>query len=115
VNTLRQVPTIRRILPLVPEEEDIDELPPLQYIFEPDPRTVLNAILPRLIDVTVYQAVLESIASEQSARMVAMRSATDNAGELIDELQLASNKARQSKITKEMLEIASGAEALSKG
>jgi len=115
VNTLRQLPTIRRILPLVPEEEDIDELPPLQYIFEPDPQTVLNAILPRLIDVTVYQAVLESIASEQSARMVAMRNATDNAGELIDELQLASNKARQSKITKEMLEIASGAEALSKG
>src|SRR5687767_3779124 len=115
VNTLRQTPTIRRILPLVPEEEDIDELPPLQYIFEPDPRTVLSAILPRLIDVTVYQAVLESIASEQSARMVAMRNATDNAGELIDELQLASNKARQSKITKEMLEIASGAEALSKG
>jgi F-type H+-transporting ATPase subunit gamma len=115
VNTLRQTPTIRRILPLVPEEEDIDELPPLQYIFEPDPRTVLSAILPRLIDVTVYQAVLESIASEQSARMVAMRNATDNAGELIDELQLASNKARQSKITKEMLEIASGAEALAKG
>ena len=56
VNTLRQVPTIRRILPLVPEEEDIDELPPLQYIFEPDPATVLNAILPRLIDVTVYQS-----------------------------------------------------------
>ena len=115
VNTLRQVPTIRRILPLVPEEEDIDELPPLQYIFEPDPATVLNAILPRLIDVTVYQSVLESIASEQSARMVAMRNATENAGELIDELQLASNKARQSKITKEMLEIASGAEALAKG
>src|SRR3990172_474247 len=115
VNTLRQVPTIRRILPLVPEEEDIDELPPLQHIFEPDPRAVLSAILPRLIDVTVYQAVLESIASEQSARMVAMRSATDNAGELIDELQLASNKARQTKITKEMLEIASGAEALAKG
>ena len=115
VNTLRQVPTIRRILPLVPEEEDIDELPPLQYIFEPDPATVLNAILPRLIDVTVYQSVLESIASEQSARIVAMRNATENAGELIDELQLASNKARQSKITKEMLEIASGAEALAKG
>lgn len=114
-NTLRQVPTVRRILPLVPEEEDIDDLPPLQYIFEPDPRTVLSAILPRLIDVTVYQSVLDSIASEQSARMVAMRNATDNAGELIDELQLASNKARQSKITKEMLEIASGAEALAKG
>lgn len=112
VNTLRQVPTVRRILPLVPEEEDIDDLPPLQYIFEPDPATVLTAILPRLIDVTIYQSILDSIASEQSARMVAMRNATDNAGELIDELQLASNKARQSKITKEMLEIASGAEAL---
>jgi F-type H+-transporting ATPase subunit gamma len=115
VNTLRQVPTVRRILPLVPEEEDIDDLPPLEYIFEPDPATVLTAILPRLIDVTIYQAVLDSIASEQSARMVAMRNATDNAGELIEELQLASNKARQSKITKEMLEIASGAEALAKG
>lgn len=112
VNTLRQVPTVRRIVPLVPEEEDIDELPPLQYIFEPDARTVLGAVLPRLIEVAVYQAVLESIASEQSARMVAMRNATDNAGDLIDALQLAANKARQTRITKEMLEIASGAQAL---
>ena len=68
--------------------------------------------LPRLIDVTIYQSVLDSIASEQSARMVAMRNATDNATDLITELQLASNKARQSRITKEMLEIATGAEAL---
>lgn len=112
VNTLRQVPTVRRLLPLVPEEEDIDELPPLQYIFEPDARTVLGAVLPRLIEVAVYQAVLESIASEQSARMVAMRNATDNAGDLIDALELAANKARQTRITKEMLEIASGAQAL---
>lgn len=112
VNTLRQVPTIRRILPLVPEEEDIDEVAPLQYLFEPDARTVLGEVLPRLIEVTVYQAVLESIASEQSARMVAMRNATDNAKELIGELQLAANKARQTRITKEMLEIASGAQAL---
>jgi F-type H+-transporting ATPase subunit gamma len=115
VNTLRQVPTLRRILPLLPEEEDIDELPPLQYIFEPDPVTVLGAVLPRLIEVSIYQAVLDSVASEQSARMVAMRNATDNASDLIDELTLASNKARQARITKEMLEIATGAEALAKG
>ncbi len=115
VSTLRQVPSIRRILPLVPEEEDLDELPPLQYIFEPDAETVLEAVLPRLIDIAVYQAVLESIASEHSARMIAMRNATDAAADLIDSLTLAMNKARQWRITKEMLEIASGAEALTKG
>jgi F-type H+-transporting ATPase subunit gamma len=115
VNTLRQVPTVRRILPLVPEEEDIDALPPLDYIFEPDAAAVLGAVLPRLIEVSVYQAVLDSVASEQSARMVAMRNATDNATELIDELTLASNKARQGRITKEMLEIATGAEAMARG
>jgi F-type H+-transporting ATPase subunit gamma len=114
VNTLRQVPTVRRILPLVPEEEDIDTRPPLQYIFEPDPETVLAAVLPRLIEVSVYQAILENIASEHSARLIAMRNATDAAGELIEDLSLAANKARQWRITKEMLEIASGAEALAK-
>ncbi len=115
VSTLRQVPSIRRILPLVPEEEDLDALPALQYLFEPDPEAVLNAVLPRLIDVSVYQAVLENIASEHSARMIAMRNATDAATDLIDSLTLAMNKARQWRITKEMLEIASGAEALAKG
>ena len=115
VSTLRQEPTIRRILPLVPEEEDLDELPPLEYLFEPDPETVLGAVLPRLIEVSVYQAILDSIASEQSARMVAMRNATDNATDLIEDLTLASNKARQGRITKEMLEIATGAEAMAKG
>lgn len=112
VNTLRQTPEIRRLLPLVPEEEDLDELPPLQYLFEPDAESVLNVVLPRLIEVSVYQSVLESQASEQSARMVAMRNATDAATDLIDEITLAANKARQGRITKEMLEIASGAEAL---
>jgi len=112
VSTLRQVPTSRRLLPLAPEEIDIKELPPLQYIFEPDAQTVLGAVLPRLIELAIYQAVLENVASEQSARMVAMRNATDNAADLIDELQLAANKARQTRITKEMLEIASGAQAL---
>ena len=115
VNTLRQTPTIRRILPLVPEEEDIDSRPPLQYLFEPDPETVLGAVLPRLIEISIYQAILEDLASEHSARLIAMRNATDAAGDLIEELTLQANKARQWRITKEMLEIASGAEALSKG
>src|SRR5207245_1993142 len=120
VNTLRQVPTVRRILPLVPEEEaDHRGAPPLeyppQYIFEPDAATVLNAVLPRLLEVAVYQAILESLASEHSARLIAMRNATDAAGDLISELTLQANKARQWRITKEMLEIASGAEAMAKG
>src|SRR6266850_1793223 len=109
VNTLRQVPTVRRILPLVPEEEDIDARPPLQYIFEPDASTVLNAVLPRLLEVAVYQAILESLASEHSARLIAMRNATDAAGDLISELTLQANKARQWRITEEMFEIAWGA------
>jgi F-type H+-transporting ATPase subunit gamma len=116
VNTLRQTPIVRRILPLVPEEEDIDaRRPSLQYLFEPDPETVLGAVLPRLLEVAVYQAVLESLASEHSARLIAMRNATDAAGDLITELTLQANKARQWRITKEMLEIASGAEAMAKG
>lgn len=112
VNTLRQEPTVRRLLPLVPEEEDLDKLPPIQYLFEPDPQTVMDQILPRFVEVAIYQAVLESKASEFSAQMVAMRNATDAAADLISELTLAANKARQTRITKEMLEIASGAEAL---
>lgn len=115
VNTIRQEPTIRRLLPVIPEDEDRDDTAPIQYLFEPDPETVLGAILPRLVEVAVYQAVLESKASQFSAQMVAMRNATEAAGDLIGELTLAANKARQTRITKEMLEIASGAEALSKG
>ncbi len=121
VNTLRQTPTVLRILPLGVQEEaggPRGAEPPggrLQYLFEPDPPTVLGAVLPRLIEVTVYQAILENIASEHSARLIAMRNATDAAADLISELTLAANKARQWRITKEMLEIASGAEALAKG
>lgn len=122
INTLRQVPTVRRILPFRPQQDESAAGPRgaqpagrLQYLFEPDPETVLNAVLPRLIEVSVYQAILEAKASEQSARMVAMRNATDAAGDLIDEITLAANNARQNRITKEMLEIASGAEALAKG
>jgi len=112
INTIRQEPTVRRLLPLIPEDEDDDTAAPIQYLFEPDPETVLGQILPRLVEVSVYQAVLESKASQFSAQMVAMRNATDAAGDLIGELTLAANKARQTRITKEMLEIASGAEAL---
>ena len=112
INTIRQEPTVRRLLPLIPEDEDDDTVAPIQYLFEPDPETVLGQILPRLVEVSVYQAVLESKASQFSAQMVAMRNATDAAGDLIGELTLAANKARQTRITKEMLEIASGAEAL---
>ena len=116
INTIRQEPTVRRLLPVVPEAKAEDgAAAPIQYLFEPDPETVLGAILPRLVEVAVYQAVLESKASQFSAQMVAMRNATDAAGDLIGELTLAANKARQTRITKEMLEIASGAEALSKG
>ena len=115
VSTIKQVPTLRRILPLVPEAEQRRDQPPLQYIFEPDPETVLEAVLPRLLAIAVYQAILENIASEQSARMVAMRNATDAATDLIESYTLAANKARQWRITKEMLEIASGSEALAKG
>jgi len=117
VNTVRLVPTIRRILPLVPEPGEVEgakPLPTVQYIFEPDPEAVMEAVLPRLIEIAVYQAVLESLASEHSARLVAMRNASDAASDLIEEYTLAANKARQWRITREMLEIASGAEALSK-
>jgi F-type H+-transporting ATPase subunit gamma len=82
------------------------------YLYEPEPADVLNSLLPRYIEVQVYQAVLESKASEQAARLIAMRNATDNANELIGDLTLSLNKARQASITKEISEIAAGAEAL---
>src|SRR5207247_8981683 len=119
INTLRQVPTVRRILPLAPEDSagrSAGGSPAAtpQYLFEPDPESVLEAVLPRLIELTVYQAALDNAASEQSAPRVSLRNATDNAAELIQDYTLAANKARQGRITKEMLEIASGAEALAK-
>ena len=83
------------------------------YIFEPDQRSLLNEIVPRFTVLQVFHAVIESLASEHSARMVAMKNATDNATELADALQLEYNKARQQAITNEMLDIAGGAEAIS--
>jgi F-type H+-transporting ATPase subunit gamma len=110
VTTVFQRPTMEELLPIEPSK-----LPPGQigeYSYEPDPLSVLNGLLPRFVEMEVYHAVLEQIASEQSARMVAMRNASDNAEELTKSLTLSLNKARQEMITKEICDISGGAEAL---
>jgi len=112
VNTLTQRPETLQLLPIEPPEDVPADQAVADFIFEPDPRTVLEALLPRYVEVQVYQAMLESLASEHSARMVAMRAATDNARDFIDELTLSLNKARQAAITREVSEIAAGAAAL---
>jgi F-type H+-transporting ATPase subunit gamma len=110
VSTLRQDPTVRQLLPIIPAkpEGQIAE----DYIFEPDPQTILSEVLRGLTELQILQAIYESIASEQSARMVAMRNATEAANDLIGELTLSYNKARQESITKELLDIVGGASAL---
>lgn len=124
INTLHQEPVVRRLLPLMPSEmekqamaEYVTPTAPemaqvTEYIYEPDPRTILNTVVPRFTELQIYQALLESIASEHSARMVAMRNATENAEALTQDLQLTYNKARQQSITSEIMDIAGGAEAL---
>ncbi|HEC21320.1 MAG TPA: ATP synthase F1 subunit gamma [Chloroflexi bacterium] len=116
INTLRQQPKIRRLLPLhshtLVEEEQPQGEPRAVYSFEPDPRSVLDEILPRFVELILYQSLLEALASEHSARMVAMRNATENANALVDDLTLSYNKARQLAITSEILDIVGGAEAL---
>ncbi|MBV5309747.1 F0F1 ATP synthase subunit gamma [Chromatium okenii] len=112
VNTMTQRPVIRQLVPIAGEEMH-DPLPNhWDYIYEPDARSVLDALLTRYIESLVYQAVVENSACEQAARMVAMKSASDNAGNLIGELQLVYNKARQAAITQELSEIVSGAAAV---
>jgi F-type H+-transporting ATPase subunit gamma len=108
VNTMTQSPTSLQLLPL-PEGEDEDVGHQWDYLYEPDSRPILDGLLPRYIESQVYQGVVENLACEQAARMIAMKSATDNAGGIIDELQLAYNKARQAAITQEISEIVSGA------
>jgi F-type H+-transporting ATPase subunit gamma len=108
VNTLSQTPEVVQILPIVRPESEIEDV---DYIFEPDVPSVLQALLPRYVEVLIYQAVLENVASFYSAQMVAMRNATDNAKELSSELELSYNKARQAQITNEVAEIAAGANA----
>jgi len=110
VSTLVQRPEGIQLLPIQPTA-DTAGIPGNQFLFEPDPATVLEALLPRYVATRVFQAVLETTACEQSSRMVAMKNATESAGDLISELTLTYNKVRQANITREMIEIASGASA----
>jgi len=111
VNTMTQEPTIDQLLPL-PKAEDEDMSGKWDYIYEPDPKVLLETLLVRYVESQVYQGVVENAASEQAARMVAMKAATDNAGELINDLQLVYNKARQAAITQEISEICAGSAAV---
>jgi len=113
ISTLTQRPEITQLLPIQqPEQAEGEAAANDEYIFEPSPAAVLSRLLPHFVAIDLYRAVLENQASEQSARMIAMRNSTDNAHELIEDLTLVYNKTRQATITREMIEIASGAEAL---
>ena len=111
INTMRQEPVCEQLLPLTGEKIGAPDSS-WDYIYEPDPQVVLDELLVRYVEAIVYQAVSENIASEQSARMVAMKSATDNAKKVIGDLKLTYNKARQAAITKELSEIVGGAAAV---
>jgi len=111
INTMTQKPTVEQLLPLQPADEP-EFKHHWDYIYEPDPQVLLDGLLMRYIESLVYQAVVENNACEQAARMIAMKNATDNAGTLIDELQLIYNKARQAAITQELSEIVGGAAAV---
>ena len=111
VNTMTQTPNVQQLLPLK-ADESVKRQYQWDYLYEPDAQVLLDGLLTRYIESQVYQAVVENGAAEQAARMVAMKSATDNAGELIGGLQLAYNKARQAAITQELAEIVSGAAAV---
>jgi F-type H+-transporting ATPase subunit gamma len=117
INTMKQEPVVVQLLPLAADSLDQTEAEKAQYgwdyLYEPDAATVIDELLTRYIEALVYQAVAENMASEQSARMVAMKAATDNAGNLIAELKLIYNKTRQAAITKELSEIVGGAAAIS--
>jgi F-type H+-transporting ATPase subunit gamma len=116
INTMRQEPMVQQLLPLAPLENKPAATQPeahgWDYLYEPDAPTVINELLLRYTEALIYQAVLENMASEHSARMVAMKSATDNAGNVIGELKLIYNRTRQAAITKELSEIVAGAAAV---
>ncbi len=122
VNTAVQKPAVRQLLPVRPEEQEdalgsgevrkVGRVLEVDYIYEPSPQAVLEELLPRYVEMQVYEAVLENAASEQSARMVAMKNATDAAKDMIQSLTLVMNKARQEQITKELLDIVGGVAAL---
>ena len=116
VSTITQKPSIKQVLPIQPDKKehlpDQDKKYTYEYLFEPNPEDVLNYLVPRIIESQIYQAVLESDASEHSARMIMMKNATDAANELITDLTLSFNQLRQSNITKELSEITAGRIAL---
>ncbi|MDB6097219.1 MAG: synthase gamma subunit [Francisellaceae bacterium] len=111
VNTMTQTPEVELLLPIISAPQEKQYLN-WDYLYEPNPEVLLNSLLFRYIESVVYQGVVENIACEQSARMVAMKNASDNAGDLIEELQLKYNKARQAAITQELSEIVAGADAV---
>jgi F-type H+-transporting ATPase subunit gamma len=111
-NTMTQVPTLRQLVPLDAIKEQGVSAHRWDYIYEPDARQLIEGLITRFIESQVYQAVVENVACEQAAKMIAMKSATDNAGDLVDELQLIMNNARQAAITQELSEIVSGAAAV---
>ena len=110
INTVTQEPKVRQLLPVEPPEEAATQA--VDYIYEPSREAVLSELLPRYVEMEIYEAILEGIASEQSARMVAMRNASEAAEEMIEDLTLARNKARQEQVTKELLDIVGGVEGL---
>ncbi|MDO7596679.1 MAG: F0F1 ATP synthase subunit gamma [Pseudomonadota bacterium] len=112
VNTMTQENKVMQLLPAAPEKPSAEMSHHWDYIYEPDAKDVLDQLLVRYIESLVYQGVVENIACEQASRMVAMKSASDNAGDLIDDLQLVYNKARQASITQEISEIVAGAAAV---
>jgi F-type H+-transporting ATPase subunit gamma len=115
INTMKQEPVIEQLLPLPADRLKQDERAARRnwdYLYEPDARAVLDQLLTRYVEQIIYQSVAENIASEQSARMVAMKSASDNASSVIDDLTLVYNKSRQAAITKELSEIVGGAAAV---
>jgi len=109
VSTVVQTPTVVQILPVQPPEDAAEEGSAPQYIFEPDAETILGALIERYVETLIYQPLLETVASFYSAQMVAMKNATDNASELLGDLTLTYNKARQTAITTQILEVVSGA------
>ena len=112
INSMTQTPEVTQLLPIVAAEQDKDVASHWDYLYEPESETVIDRLMVRYIESLVYQGVVENIACEMSARMIAMKSASDNASSIIDDLKLAYNKARQASITQEISEIVSGAAAV---
>jgi F-type H+-transporting ATPase subunit gamma len=108
---MTQKPGVAQLLPIEPVKDD-NLLSHWDYLYEPDAKQLIDTVLQRYVESQVYQAVIENVACEQSARMVAMKSASDNAGKIISKLQISYNKARQANITKELSEIVGGAAAV---